>query len=437
MIKYLSLFLLFFTLSYSKDYPSLYSKMGNPLYSSIEHISKLSNIKEIEDASAKYITQAKNTLEYGNKIDEHYSRSNSKEYLLKLRKLQKEYSYILHLIHKNINSSIDKKDYDLFLKLTSYEFDGLLKSSSLLDKSIKFYKKKSTKKKSEILEKKIAFKTTLANTTQEFYNVSHKSTFNSSKQQPSPSKKELVNLEAKQTGNTITINIENRNPYSVTVNLKPVYKNISYDKNTPSVVVLKANTKKEYTKLHIKKGGSSYSYSYTWIIGSVYAIHDDSYIYGLPYQRGDSYVVTQGYNGEFTHKGHSQYAIDFGMEVGTKLYAAREGVVVKIKSDSNKRGDTKEFAKYGNHIIVEHSDSTFSTYYHLKKNGVGVRVGQRVKRGQLIGYSGNTGFSRGPHLHFAVFKAVSAKSTKSLPIRFASIRGIINKPKVGTFYMAK
>lgn len=434
MIKYLSLFLLFFTLSYSKDYPSLYSKMGNPLYSSIEHISKLSDIKEIKDASVKYIEQAKNTLEYGNETDKS---NNQKEYLLKLRKLQKEYNYILHLIHKNINSSIDKKDYDLFLKLTGYEFYGLLKSSSLLAKSIKFYKKNSSIKKSNVLEKKIAFKTTLANTTQEFYNISHKSTFNSSKPQSSSSKKKLVNIEAKQIGNTIAINIENRNPYSITIHLTPDHKNISYNKNTPTIVVLKANTKKEYTKLHVKKGSASYSYSYTWIIGSVYATHDDTYIYKLPYQRGDSYIVTQGYNGEYTHTGHSQYAIDFGMKVGTKLYAAREGIVVKTKSDSNKRGETREFAKYGNHIIVEHSDSTFSTYYHLKKNGAEVKVGQRVKKGQFIGYSGNTGFSRGPHLHFAVFKAVSAKGTRSLPIKFASIQGIINKPKVGTFYMAK
>jgi len=124
-------------------------------------------------------------------------------------------------------------------------------------------------------------------------------------------------------------------------------------------------------------------------------------------------------------------------KIGTKLYAAREGIVVKTKSDSNKRGDTKEFAKYGNHITIEHNDNTFATYYHLKKNGVGVKVGQRVKRGQKIGYSGNTEFSRGPHLHFAVFKAVSVKSTKSLPIRFASIKGIVNNPKIGASYIAR
>lgn len=129
MIKYLTILFLLFTLSYSKDYPSLYSKMGDHLFKSIEPISKLSSIKEINDSSVKYIEQAKKTLEYGYKVDTLNTPSDSKEYLLKLRKLQKEYEYILHLIHKNINLSIDTNEYDLFIKLTSYEFDGLLKST--------------------------------------------------------------------------------------------------------------------------------------------------------------------------------------------------------------------------------------------------------------------------------------------------------------------
>lgn len=263
----------------------------------------------------------------------------------------------------------------------------------------------------------------------------HRLTFDPSKQKTSS--KESVNITSRQVGSTIIIGLENKNPHSVTIKLNPKYKNLKYDKNVPTLVVLKAKTKKEYIRLGIKEGGSSYSYSYTWIIGSVNAVHDDSYLYRLPYKVGASHIVSQGYNGEFTHKGHSQYAIDFAMDIGTPLCAARSGIIVKIKSDSNKRGDTEEFAKYGNYVTIEHDDGTLATYYHLKRNGVGVVVGQSVNRGQVIGYSGNTGFSTGPHLHFAVFKPSSASKTKSLPIKFITTNGIISSLKKGTYYRAK
>ena len=434
MIRFLTLFLLFFTFLHSKEYPVVFSKMGTPLYESIEPIKKLSHIKKIKKSSLEYLNEASEALEYGYKVDNKDGEVNPKKYLLKLRKLQKKYDYVLHLLHKEINQSINEKNYTLFVKLVNYKLDGLLKSRGLLEKSIKFYKKNKSKNKSKLLEEKIAFQKDLQNT-QEFFNVVHRLTFDPSKQKTSS--KKSVNITSRQVGSTIIIGLENKNPHSVTIKLNPKYKNLKYDKNIPTLVVLKAKTKKEYIRLGIKEGGSSYSYSYTWIIGSVNAVHDDSYLYRLPYKAGASHIVSQGYNGKFTHKGHSQYAIDFAMDIGTPLCAARSGVVVKIKSDSNKRGDTKEFAKYGNYVTIEHDDGTLATYYHLKRNGVGVVVGQSVNRGQVIGYSGNTGFSTGPHLHFAVFKPSSASKTKSLPIKFVTTNGIISSLKKGTYYRAK
>ena len=124
------------------------------------------------------------------------------------------------------------------------------------------------------------------------------------------------------------------------------------------------------------------------------------------------------------------------MDMGTKVYSARDGVVIQTKSDSNSGGYEKKFAKDGNFITILHSDGTFGTYYHLKQGGVAVKVGDSVGKVDHIGYSGNTGYSSGPHLHFAVFRAVGASSTQSLPIVFAQSKGLVKAPVVGIKYEA-
>lgn len=94
--------------------------------------------------------------------------------------------------------------------------------------------------------------------------------------------------------------------------------------------------------------------------------------------------------------------IDIGLVTGTSIYASAGGVVSKVQTGC-KVGNTSCGGGWGNHVFVEHvvNGKKYTTNYaHL--SSVNVQVGQQVKGGQLIGKSGNTGSSSGPHLHFEI-----------------------------------
>lgn len=114
--------------------------------------------------------------------------------------------------------------------------------------------------------------------------------------------------------------------------------------------------------------------------------------------------IDQGFGGRFSHADEqNRHALDFAADIGTPVLAARAGVVMQVESDFSKAGLKKE--KYGgraNFVRILHDDGTMAIYAHLATNGVLARVGQRVNAGQQIGLSGNTGFTTGPHLHFAL-----------------------------------
>ena len=430
----LLLLLLFFSLSFAEDYPKTFSQLGTPLYKSLKPISKYSGTELLQEKILTYEQLVGKTIVHGFEVDKSKDKLEIKKYLFELRKLQKEYDYLLHLLHDNINRAIDNKDYKLFLKLTNYEFDGLLKNSNLRNKAMAFYRQNRASKRSKVLEKKIKREKLIEATSKEFYTEVINSSYDpNSKTDPT----KTVVIDTKQVGKNIYVILINKNIYDVTVSVKSRYKNITETVNTPKVIVLKANSTKDYTKLQMGKGPSSYGYSYSWIMGDKDAKHDDSYIYRLPYAKGTPHAVSQCFNTSKTHKYSSAYAVDFAMKEGTKLYAARGGVVVKTKSDSNIGGYSDEFAKHANYVIIAHSDGTYSNYGHLKRNGVIVRVGDVVQKGYGIGYSGNTGYSSGPHLHFSVYSAVSAKETQTIPIKFDSTNGVITEPIKGTYYSVK
>ena len=236
-------------------------------------------------------------------------------------------------------------------------------------------------------------------------------------------------------GSKINVYLINKNLYDITVLYNARTESLISTNDLPMEVTVHARTKKLINSYLVKGRRYTINSIFKYTIGSKYSIHDDTYLYRLPYKLGTSKMVTQSFNGYFSHKGNSRFAVDFGMKIGTKIYAARGGIVVATKSDGSKSGNRK-YIKDANFILIRHNDGTYAKYAHLRKRGVRVKIGQKVKRGKFIGYSGNTGYTNGPHLHFIVFKGKSHNQRDSIPIKFISTRGVIYKPIRGNKYKA-
>ncbi|WP_100657902.1 M23 family metallopeptidase [Alteromonas flava] len=159
-------------------------------------------------------------------------------------------------------------------------------------------------------------------------------------------------------------------------------------------------------------------YSVQWAGGRLNAKHDPNTVYYYPFAAKQAFTKVQGFGGAFSHTGASRYAVDFAVPVGTPIHAARDGIVIDTEASHTRGGSSRRYARYANYIVILHNDGTTGEYHHLQHRGVEVNRGDRVSAGQLIGYSGNTGFSSLPHLHFAVYRPLSHGNYESLPFRF-------------------
>jgi len=135
----------------------------------------------------------------------------------------------------------------------------------------------------------------------------------------------------------------------------------------------------------------------------------------LPFEARDTAFVSQGNNGRFTHHGTSRFAFDFNVAIGTPIVAVAPGLVVQTQDRFDRSADMDP-DQY-NFVVIDHGSGLLSEYGHLRHHGTRVRPGQRVARGELIGYSGDTGMSTGPHLHFALEDA----SLESRPSCFLDV----------------
>jgi murein DD-endopeptidase MepM/ murein hydrolase activator NlpD len=213
----------------------------------------------------------------------------------------------------------------------------------------------------------------------------------------------------------------------MTISIEMTFSNAKASVPMPILFALAPRERRDIAEIRPINVAASSNWRYTtnYVPGNFkyQAEPDDHTLYRLPYATNARHEVLQGYRGKFSHFSPDEYAVDFGMPVGTNVCAALAGEVVAIKADSDVGGPSRGFQEKANYILIAHADGTVGNYAHLKHDGVLVKVGQQVKAGDVIGLSGNTGWSSEPHLHFDVKVPVDSRRSKTVPVKFATGAG--------------
>ncbi|MCW3167626.1 M23 family metallopeptidase [Chryseobacterium sp. 09-1422] len=218
-----------------------------------------------------------------------------------------------------------------------------------------------------------------------------------------------IKMYNERKGDTITFYVDNQEiyPVSLVFNGQPEINNLKKPELFKTIQVIPAKTVKQKVTYFVvtdknKGWGIKKMPGYQSYMGDItIKNYDTQYVYDLPFGKGKALWIHQGYNGTFSHQ--NENSLDFIMPEGTEVLAAREGKVIDIVQSNNRSCPTRSCAPFGNYVSILHPDGTIAQYYHLEQNGVQVKLGESVTKGQFIAYSGNTGWSSGPHLHFNVY----------------------------------
>ena len=267
---------------------------------------------------------------------------------------------------------------------------------------------------------------------------------------PSPAKTEYKDpsLEIKETtqGGRYAIWIMPPKLLEATLKLETSGKNMGLNRKTPFTMDVSSKTidfSRPTSILQASQRDTNQEYQFTWHYTWLYGLRggkpDPHVGYSLPFKKGTRCTVNQGYFGSYSHQRGSpdQYALDFNQPEGTPVLAAREGMVIAVRSDSNLGGrDIETYKHTANYIVIKHADGTYGEYWHLQQNSPVVKLGQKVKRGQHIANVGATGAVTCSHLHFAVITPNDDVFQVTYPVKFETASGVVD-PVEGETYIAE
>ena len=219
---------------------------------------------------------------------------------------------------------------------------------------------------------------------------------------------------------------ENNGPAPITVHATLTGQNVATDRPWPVTVVVPPYTSLPLGRVYASdRSAADYGFDcrYSHHFGRLDAVHDASAVYRPPFEDGRGFEVSQAYGGKLTsHDNRAEmYSIDFAMPVGSAVAAARAGVVIDVTLHHREGGQDIGHIDKANSIAIIHDDGTVAEYAHLSPGPAIVAAGQRVTAGDLLGFSGSTGYSAGPHLHFMVSRPTvndGKVSHVSVPVPF-------------------
>ena len=205
--------------------------------------------------------------------------------------------------------------------------------------------------------------------------------------------------------------------------------------NRPRSFTALVSARGEQKLVHLWRSNPRLGYHYRFtrrlVIGDPAARHLPPQPYLLPVPPAKRFYVSQAFGGAATHHDlQNYYAVDIPMPEGTPVYAARGGVIMEVANDFLRSGIGSRFEERANYIRILHDDGTMAIYAHLMPESIRYPTGTRVRRGDCIAESGNTGYSSGPHLHFAVQKNFGME-LRSVPFQFIDATGRPFTPEQG------